>query len=106
MTNEALTQAIVTAGDRLADATEAELALEDVRPLIKLEAILRLVGTTNVASGKPHSASSAEAAVETDAEYAFHRERQRAATVARIKARAYYEATIARARLAAEGVAA
>lgn len=100
MSPEGYAQAIVTAGDRLAAATDLEMTLEDTRPAAKQLAVLRIVGTVNPATGKAHSASSAEAVVETDEEYAAYRARQRAAVVERIKARAYYEASIARARLA------
>lgn len=101
MTQDEHAQAIVNAGDRLAEAVEHETRLEDERPVQKLDAILRIMQTTNVANGKPHSASSAEAVLETDHEYMAYRTKQRAAVVATIKARAYYEAMKARARVAA-----
>lgn len=89
------------AGDRLAAATHVEMVLEDTRPAAKQMAVLRIVGTLNPATGKPHSGSSAEAVVETDEEYAAYLTRQRAATVDRITARAAYDAAVAGARLAA-----
>lgn len=93
-------QGIINAGDRLAEAKERELRLEDERPAHKMAAIARLMQGTNPLTGKAHSASSAEAVVETDAAYAAYRTAQREATVATIKARAYYEVCIARARMA------
>lgn len=101
MDAQGIEQFIITAGDRLAEAKERELRLEDMRPAHKMDAILRIMQGTNPLTGKAHSASSAEAVVETDAEYAAYRAAQREATVAVIKARAYYECTIARARMAA-----
>ena len=96
MTAEALVQSIIVAGDRLAEAVERELTLEDARPLVKDAAIRRLMAAAGL------SATAAEKVVAQDAEYAEHQAALRAATVATIKARAYRDATIARAKLAAE----
>lgn len=94
-------QDILAAGKALADATLAEMVIEDTRPIKKVEAIGRIIGTTNHATGKPHSASSAEALVELDGEYAEVLKAKRAAVYARIVAKANYEATLAAARLGA-----
>lgn len=90
-------QAIVTAGDRLAEAVAEEMELEEQRPLVKADAILRLLQ-----HGTATSATAAEKVVEKDAEYAAHRARQVVATVARIKAQAYFYACLTRAGLAAK----
>ncbi len=92
---------IERAGEALADAAEREAELEDYRAGEKSAAILRLMQGANPLTGKAHSASSAEAVVETDAEYAAYRARQRKATVATIHARVAYEVAKSRARLAA-----
>lgn len=93
---------IERAGRTYALAVADEMALEDQRPIVKQAAVLRLIGTPNPATGKPHSASSAEAVVESDEEYVTHRVQQRQAVYAKIVAAAQYEAAKARARLAAE----
>lgn len=95
MTTEALVQSIITAGDRLAEATRDEMELEEQRPLIKADAINRLMQ-----HGVATSATAAEKVVEKDPEYAAHRALQVKAVVARIKAEAYLAATKARAALA------
>lgn len=46
-----------------------EMELEADRAAVKLAAIRHLMATTNDLTGNPHSASSAEKAVETDPEY-------------------------------------
>jgi hypothetical protein len=96
-------QNIVDLGDKLADATKAEMQLEDIRHTVKLAAIERIMKSgDNPMTNKPHSFSSAEAAVSTDGSYAEHLEQQRDAAAARIRARARYDAAVAAARLAAE----
>ena len=67
------------AAEELGDRKAREMELEDERALIKHEAIKRIVGTLNDLTGKPHSASSAEAVVESDEAYAAHRGLQREA---------------------------
>lgn len=57
------------AAQRYRECVSMEMLLEDTRPLVKYEAVSRIMGTPNTLTGKPHSASSAEAIVETDAEY-------------------------------------
>lgn len=98
-------QDIAEAGLSLAEATLREMAIEDTRPLVKAEAIRRLVGTENPANGKLHSASSAEAVVEMDAEYAATLKAKREAVFQKIVARANYDASVAAARLATMEVA-
>lgn len=56
-------------GLRWAALVHREQELEAARPVAKLEAIRRIMGTENEDTGKPHSYSSAEKAVETDPEY-------------------------------------
>lgn len=102
-TNRAIAY-IVEAANKLALATQRETALEDLRPAKKQAAILRLMATENPltsTSDKPklHSASSAEAVVEMDAEYAQHRSQQSAAVIARITAWGEYEAAVLRAKM-------
>ncbi len=94
-----LAQDILDAGTALAEAVATEQRLEDFRPEHKLAAIRRLMETANPANGKPHSASSAEAVVELDNEYALYRQRQRDAIQHTIKMRALYEAAKANAAL-------
>lgn len=82
-----------------ARARAAEMELEDNRAAHKQAAILRLIaGGPNPLTGKAHSASSAEAVVETDAEYAAYRALQRGAVVTTITAAGNYEAAKFRAR--------
>lgn len=99
-TAEQAIAAIEAAGERLAAACRQEMWLEDQRALVKALAIRRLMTTTNPDTEKPHSATSAEKVVETDAEYAAHRARQADAVVETIKARAAYEAAKRRADVA------
>ena len=58
------------AAAKCAEAREHEQRIEDERPMIKHAAIVRLMQGTNALTGKPHSASSAEAIVESDPDYA------------------------------------
>ena len=78
---------IVEAGEAYGRAVRAEMQIEDERPLAKLEAITRLMALPNALTGKPHSASSAEAIVETDAAYAAYLSAKRDAVVAKITAK-------------------
>lgn len=81
------------AGAAYATATAHETSLEDNRHVAKLDAMLRVMQTsTNALTGKPHSASSAEAVVEMDHEYAAYRANQRDAVRETIKARAAFYA--------------
>lgn len=91
---------IMEATHRLADAVTAEQALEDNRINVKLAAIERIMASgDNQFTGKPHSFSSAEAIVNTDADYQLYLERQRDAVRERILARGAYEAVLAGAAL-------
>jgi len=91
---------ILMCGDELATAVRAEMTLEDNRHTIKMEAISRIMQSgDNPMTGKPHSFSSAEANVNSDASYALHLASLRAAAVDRIRARAAYDAALAGARL-------
>ena len=88
---------------RLADATAREMELEDHRPLIKGEAIKRLMEVApNPLTGKAHSVSSAEAVVEQDPTFMEHRRTQRSAVADRILMQGRYETAKLRARLAVE----
>jgi hypothetical protein len=49
---------------------EREMELEAARPIAKAAAVRRIMETENPDTGKPHSATSAEKVVESDAEYA------------------------------------
>ena len=48
----------------------------------------------NELTGKPHSASSAEAIVEADAQYAAYLSQQRDAVIAKITAQAAYDSSV------------
>lgn len=79
---------------------DAELEAEDRRPLVKREAVLRLMEQTNPLTNKVHSASSAEAVVESDPDYAEFRVMQRQGVVDKNTA----FATMIAARLRAEAL--
>ncbi len=99
---ETLLTRLQHAAEGLVEATDVVAALEDQRAEQKRNAILRLMQETNPLTQKPHSASSAEAVVETDATYAQHRRAQREAEANKIYARATYECAVLRARAAAQ----
>ena len=95
---------INNAARELAEATVAEMALEDSRITAKVAAIDRIMSAgDNTFTGKPHSFSSAEAIVNTDETYQSYLERQRNAVRDRILARGAYDAALAAARLAEKG---
>ena len=97
-----IVERITAAAKELADAREAEQELEDNRINVKLRAIEKIMRSgDNSLTGKPHSFSSAEAAVGTDAEYQDYLAQQRAATRRTILARGDYEAARAVAVLTA-----
>jgi hypothetical protein len=97
---DALVDHIMDATNRLADAVAHEQALEDNRINVKLAAIDRIMAAgDNQFTGKPHSFSSAENIVGTDADYQLYLERQRDAVRTRILARGAYEAALAAASL-------
>lgn len=92
---------ILLRGAALAQALAEEQTAEDGRAAVKVAAIQRIMEAgPNSLTRKAHSASSAEAIVETDAEYAAYRRRQALLAVARQEACARYEAARLRARLA------
>lgn len=88
------------AAEGLGLARAEEQRLEDERCAVKRAAILRIMQSENPLTGKQHSASSAEAVVETDGEYAEYRKRQRIAVVDTECARAAFYAARYRAELA------
>ena len=87
-----------TARATFADFLRLEMELEAHRAGIKAGAVARLMGEINPSSrdGKQHSASSAEAIVETDGEYAAYLLNQR--NVVHAKNRAYTQAESAKLR--------
>jgi hypothetical protein len=90
-----------SAGADHARLSARELELENDRPILKRQAILRLMGQENALTStadkpKLHSASSAEAIVEADPEYMAHLGAQR--TVVFEKNMAYTRLTSARLR--------
>lgn len=93
-------EALEAAGERKADAVARCQTMEDERPIVKACCIAALVGTENPTNGKLHSASSAEAVVESHPDYAAYRLRQRQAEVDRILAATAYDAAKLRATLA------
>lgn len=96
-------QNILDCGTELAVAVAAETNMENERHGIKLAAIERIMKSgDNPFTNKPHSFSSAEAAVSTDPVYAQHLEDLAKAQYNRIIARAKYDAALAAARLAPE----
>lgn len=92
--------ALEEAGERKADAVARCIVLEDQRPVIKARCVAEWVGAENPINGKPHSASSAEAIIESHPVYAEHRALQRQAEVDKILAFARYDAAKLRATLA------
>lgn len=92
---------IEDAAAALAEAVTKEATLEDNRAVVKLAAIERIMRAgDNTMTGKPHSFSSAEAAVNTDPEYQEYLQNQRLAVRDRILARGQYDAAVAVARIA------
>lgn len=95
--------AVVVAGERVAMAYSVVQELEDSRAEVKVNAIMRIMGNgENPLTKKPHSAASAEAIVETDAEYMALRKAQADAEIERWRALARYEASKLSARLAVD----
>jgi len=96
---------IISAAGTLADAVRRESELEDNRISVKMSAVERIMKSgDNPLTGKPHSFSSAEALVNTDATYSDYLGQCRDAAHARMIARGNYDAALATARLAAETV--
>ncbi len=93
---------IAAATAAYATAVENEMTLEDNRIGVKMAAVSRIMTAgDNPLTGKPHSFSSAEALVNTDAEYSDYLGKIREATKTRILARGTYEAALAAAQLTA-----
>jgi hypothetical protein len=90
-----------TARASYADLLREEMKLEAERPLVKSAAVLRLMGEINPQSkdAKLHSASSAEAVVESDEQYAAHLLNQRSTVHAKNRAHTASEAARLRASL-------
>jgi hypothetical protein len=96
MADDKLVASISSATIAYANAVENEAALEDGRITVKMAAISRIMTSgDNPLTGKPHSFSSAEALVNTDADYTEYLGKIREATKARIIARGNYEAALA-----------
>jgi hypothetical protein len=86
--------AIEQAGERLAQACRAEMALEDGRALVKAEAVKRIMQRDGIA------ATPAEKIAESDEVFAAYRSAQADAVVETIRARAAFEASKRKADLA------
>jgi hypothetical protein len=95
-TAEAAIEAIERAAERLAIAVQREMLLEDRRPLVKAEAVKRIMQRDSLA------ATPAEKIVESDDAYLAHRVEQYAAVVETIRARAAYEAAKRRADMSVD----
>jgi hypothetical protein len=76
------------------------------KPVEKMAAIARIMTGSNPLTGKGHSASSAEAIVETDPEYAAFLAQGTANTLARLEAETRYRAAQFRCEAASRGLAA
>jgi hypothetical protein len=101
--NSKVIMSVYETAEKYAAAVKHEMELEDGRATVKLAAIDRIMKAgDNAMTGKPHSFSSAEAAVNTDREYADHLTKQRDAVVERILAKARYEAALIEGRLRGE----
>ncbi len=95
-----LVTAVYETAEKYAAAVKHEMELEEARARVKMAAIKRIMDAgDNPLTGKPHSFSSAEILVNTDAEYARHLEQQREAVAERILARARHDAALIEGRL-------
>ena len=102
MADDKLLNEIAAATLSYAKAVENEMALEDGRITVKMAAVSRIMTSgDNPLTGKPHSFSSAEALVNTDADYTEYLGKIREATKARILARGNYEVALVAAQLKA-----
>ena len=90
-----VTAAVQAAGQQLATAKMLELEYEQERGVKQVAAILRIIGTDNPVTGKPHSGSSAKDIVEQDADYAGFLVNYRKAVALVINSRADYEVAVA-----------
>lgn len=91
--------AIETRAEQLAEIVRTIQQNEDDRSAFKTTAIRRLIGTDNPETGKPHSATSAEKAIESDPEYRGFREVAGRLEAEKHLAFGRYEAAKLRARL-------
>ena len=93
---------VLDTGMAMADAIKHVIDLETRRHTVKMACIDRIMKAgDNPLTGKPHSFSSAEAAVGTDAEYIRYLDELSLATHAKIAAEVRYEAARTAARHAA-----
>lgn len=91
---------IKTAAKKLSDAVRRQMTLEKDRHVIKMAAISRIVASgDNPLTAKPHSFSSAEAVVHTDAEYDAHLSNIIDATCDKLIAVGDYDAAVAEAQM-------
>jgi hypothetical protein len=101
-TTSELVDCIAAATTAYANAVTNEMALEDRRIEVKMAAVGRIMAAgDNPLTGKAHSFSSAEALVNTDAEYAEYLSTIREAVKQRIIARGNYDAALVAAQLTA-----
>lgn len=91
---------IRAAAHQLSDAVRVQMTLEKDKAPLKLAAISRIISAgDNPLTGKPHSFSSAEAVVHTDAEYDAHLTKIIDATCDKLIAVGAYDAAIAEAHM-------
>lgn len=83
-----------------ATAVERELELLDRGPALRAQLVRALAGALNPATGRPHSATSADAAVDAEPQWLAHRSEVRQAVRARLQREAVREAAWLRARAA------
>lgn len=96
---DAAIAAVVARGEDYARARQHEMALEDQRPLVKSEAIARIMALPDPQKeGKLYSATAAEAVVMTDKVYAMHRKDLGQAAADTIIAEAHFKAACYRAQ--------
>jgi hypothetical protein len=88
------------AGDRLAFHITEENRMDALYPVVKSEAIARLMGTVDPQKGTNYSATAAEKLTDTDPVVKLHKEERRQATRATIVAATEFEC----ARLAARAI--
>jgi hypothetical protein len=88
------------AGDRLAFHITEENRMDALYPVVKSEAISRLMGTVDPQKGTNYSATAAEKLTDTDPVVKLHKEERRAATRSTIIAATEFEC----ARLAARAI--
>lgn len=96
-TSDRAITAYADAGQAWLRAWRQEAELSDQSGQEKMLAVSRLIGNDNPLTGKPHSASSAEAVVVTDAGYAAYLQQRRSATLERMAAETAMRAAYLRA---------